>query len=188
MSLIMIKDFYLKANCLNINWNSTWLLKQNRKARIRSRKLARFASSLLRLSARLRLLRLQQLYIFLLHIIQRFHGLPVFGPQVLEQGQIQLLLQGKQFGVKVELFWKAMVVKKILFGNHILYSTQVNFSDEIWTSHIGQSHGEKVSSDFWGEILTLLLVRAASRFPSDSVSFSSNSACITFCFATLQQR
>ena len=50
------------------------------------------------------LLRLQELYIFLLHFIQRFHGLPVFGPQVLEQGQIQLWPDGKQFGVKVDFF------------------------------------------------------------------------------------
>ena len=129
MSLIMIKDFYLKANCLNINWNSTWLLKQNRKARIRSRKLARFASSLLRLSARLRLLRLQQLYIFLLHIIQRFHGLPVFGPQVLEQGQIQLLLQGKQFGVKVELFLEGHGRKKNTFWKPYIV---LNSSEFLW--------------------------------------------------------
>ena len=32
------------------------------------------------------LLSLQEFYIFLLHFTQRFHGLSVFGPQVLEQG------------------------------------------------------------------------------------------------------
>ena len=64
------------------------------------------------------LLRLQELYIFLLHFIQCFHGLPVFGPQVLEQGHIQLW----QFGLKTEsgLFatWPSWNVDT--FGNHIL--------------------------------------------------------------------
>ena len=36
--------------------------------------------------AGLGLLSLQEFYIFLLHFTQRFHGLSVFGPQVLEQG------------------------------------------------------------------------------------------------------
>ena len=68
------------------------------------------------------LLRLQELYIFLLHFIQRFHGLPVFGPQVLEQGQIQLWPDGKQFGVKMGFFgtclagmWKPYNSTQVLF-------------------------------------------------------------------------
>ena len=89
------------------------------------------------------LLRLQELYIFLLHFIQCFHGLPVFGPQVLEQGHIQLW----QFGLKTESglfcnlaklecghFWKPYSIALLKCFSYFVF---------------GHSHAQLISWDFW---------------------------------------